>query len=368
MTDVIVTVEGRSQETIRAIRAGGGLVGTRSAFELSADLGIEFVDWPFVEDQQRDGGFPVDEHLAAVRRHSPRYAVAPDIEEGRSLDEVVGIADDLAQHAETVIVVPKEVPPGAVPSRFRIGVPFRDGFSTNLGTNTFSDFDGLPNVHVLGGNPNKHFELRDRHRLDVRSVDTPLPLSWANFGRVFVGGGAGGVEVNDLTFDRSVELTDRGTNVREIDLTTRAGRVEFSVQKMVEAWTHGVITYEFRPTGMGQGPPPVTEDMIAGEPDPEERERLRRQQERAGEMQESRTVGTAPREVVEQDRLDCIPEEIVRDDRATKVENEGADVEGAESTDDKRSRFRRLQDLSESAVEQAGLGEFQLPDREEEDG
>lgn len=198
--DVIVTVIG-GEQSARSILAGGGLVGTRSSATPPDGVPIEFIDWPFqLEDPS------VEAHVDAVAEHEPRYAVAPDAEPGRSLDLVLDVAERLEPHVEHVIVVPKNVHPDAVPGRYRVGVPFRDGFETDLVRNTFPDFRGRP-VHLLGGSPTDHFRLVDRHALDVQSVDTPTVLSWADFGRVWVARKRSADDVSQLLAERAIETS-----------------------------------------------------------------------------------------------------------------------------------------------------------------
>lgn len=316
--DVIVTVDGYSRDTIAAVQAGGGLVGLASdTTTVPESVGVEFVDWPFLEDRHRDTGFPVDDHVAAVAAYLPRYAVAPDVEPPRSLDEVLRVADRLDRHAEQVIVVPKTVDPARIPECYRVGVPFRNEFSTSLFTNTFDDFRGLEDVHILGGNPNHQFILATRYELDVGSVDTPKILAWANGGRVFVADGAGGVGTRALA-----------AGIQEF-VATRADRIAFSVGNMVEAWQYGRVTYvlEAEP---GRGPPPAPPP---GTVTPIEREGfLERHRRRPGAIAQGR-LGDRPTEAVTQTTLGQVPASIVRDEAVEDLEREGIDVVEYEQTD-----------------------------------
>lgn len=255
--DVIVTVIG-GEQSAAAILAGGGLVGTRSSATPPDGVPIEFVDWPFqLEDPS------VEAHVDAVADHEPRYAVAPDAEPGRSLDTTLDVAERLEPHAEHVLVVPKDVPPAAIPDRYRVAVPFRDGFDTDLVRNTFPDFRGRP-VHLLGGSPTDHFRLVGRHELDVRSVDTPKVLAWADFGRVWVAGKRSADDVEDLDLpellverEAAFALGERVMDLRPDDLLeSRAARITFSVRNIRQAWRERRVS-AIRAVEPGRGPPPV---------------------------------------------------------------------------------------------------------------
>lgn len=189
--DVIVTTLG-GRQTARAVRAGGGIVGIRSSESPPEGVPIGFVDWPFALDNPS-----MQSYIDMVEGLSPKYAVAPDVEEGRSLDETLAIAEELQQYADRVIVVPKDVPVSAVPEEYIVGIPFRNEWDQDTGVNAFADFRGRQ-VHILGGNPTEQLKLARRFDLDVVSVDSPNPLSWADFGRVWVARLGGANDVRDL--------------------------------------------------------------------------------------------------------------------------------------------------------------------------
>lgn len=219
MTDVIVTVIG-GHDTAMATRRGGGRLGLRSSANAPFGAVISFVDWPFQLDNPQ-----VQDHIDVVKEHRPTYAVAPDVDGDRDLEAVLDIAWELNHYAETVIVVPKTVSPAVIPNRYLVGLPFRKGLDTPVWKRrSLPEFTDRP-VHILGGNPNHALSLRDEYGLEVVSADTPLILEWAEWWRVFIGAGGGGVEVSDLP------ATPMETNLR-----TRAGRVEFSVSNLVQAW------------------------------------------------------------------------------------------------------------------------------------
>lgn len=309
--DVIVTTQGGSQ-TARAVRAGGGLVGIRSSANPPEGVPIDFLDWPFMLDNPS-----VERHLEMAEDLRPKYAVAPDIEEGMTLADAAEIGEQLRQFADHVIVVPKEVPVNDVPLRFIVGMPFRDEFDTDTGVNLFGDFVGRP-THILGGNSTDQLEVAGRFDLEVTSVDSPDLLKWANVGRVWVGrrGAATGVKTlllelaQENTFDperidRRVESLAReaGTSPsrflrdmpvedyldefrNEIEpyldqdvvmqtafgepptwrqmLESRFYRIKNSVMNLRQAWQRGVVERP-REVAPGRGPPPPAPEGLHGQ-------------------------------------------------------------------------------------------------------
>lgn len=327
MVDVIATVTGggaAGDQTARAIRRGGGLVGIESTVTPPEGIPVEFLDWPFLQEHAT-----VEDHLAAARELKPKYAVAPDVQDDRSLDEALDIAGGLARHAKFVIVIPKTVAVERVPSHYIAGVPFRNEWDTDTGVNDFSDFSGRP-VHILGGNPTEQIELADRFQYRVTSVDSPNVFAWADGGRVWVArlGGADSVRrliVDDLTSaertfdteaserrvrdllldiegvpddardDTLLQLLDReavkdlepGDFLRAINaeflqderaaieaatgvpsyvelLRRRTARIEFSIGNLVEAWNEGRRVTRLSEVEPGRGPPPPAPEGLHG--------------------------------------------------------------------------------------------------------
>jgi hypothetical protein len=114
--DVCATAYGT--KAAEAISRSGAHLGYETSRSRPPDsLEIEFCDYNF-----RDRT-PFEEHLAAVEREQPKLAVAPDVQDAADLDEATEQADHLAEHAETVIMVPKGVHPTEIPDRHRVGLP-----------------------------------------------------------------------------------------------------------------------------------------------------------------------------------------------------------------------------------------------------
>jgi len=166
---VYMTVEGQSGDTTRAIAQSRARLGATSSRDILDSYGLQFVDFPFTDP---DATFA--DHLDAVERWRPTLTVAPDIEKGRTLSEVVDMADQLLAYSDHVIVVPKTVHPSEVPNRFRVGIPLAD-FGTGAPWFLWDYRDCGP-VHLLGGGAARQLEA-GKH-VPVASVDT------ATFGKV----------------------------------------------------------------------------------------------------------------------------------------------------------------------------------------
>jgi hypothetical protein len=173
MPDVYMTVQGRSRDTTRAIAASRVRLGVESSNDWLDGYGPQFIDFPFTDP---DATF--EDHLAVVRETRPVLTVAPDIEKGRTIDEVTRKADRLLDYADAVIVVPKDVHPSAVPSRFRVGVTVGDFGS--MSPWSLWDYRECGPVHILGGTPSRQFEV-DKY-LSVASLDTATLGQRSRFG------------------------------------------------------------------------------------------------------------------------------------------------------------------------------------------
>jgi len=181
--DVITTTQG-GEDVAKAAARSGALVGFNSHTSRPPDeIPVNFVDWPYKEEED-EADVSFIHHLIVVEREEPKYAVAPDVTEDRDFDRVVKMADELNKHADTVIMVPKSVKPDEMPDRFRVGIPFRDGFE-GLPWPMWMFQDCEP-LHILGGNPNRQVELAAMLPR-VASLDTAHPTMSANWGKVWCG-------------------------------------------------------------------------------------------------------------------------------------------------------------------------------------
>lgn len=179
--DVAITASGGSAVP-KAVYRGGALVGMNSSTERPpVELPVDFLDWPFLEDEEDEVAWR--RHLNLARREQPEIAVAPDVTGERGLEAVLDKADQLATHASTVIVVPKAVSPRQVPDRFRIGLPAQDSYG-NVPWPMW-EYQQCDSVHLLGGGPQRQQKLAQY--VPVESVDTSAPVKAAMFGDVWDG-------------------------------------------------------------------------------------------------------------------------------------------------------------------------------------
>ena len=154
----------------------GMLVGARS--DHSQQLSCckpDFLDFNFHKPNFR-------KHLDIVKRFQPKYAIAPDLYTQEQLPEVLEQAEQLAKHAEQVIIVPKFS--GAIrqmPKQYIIAlsVPSKYGDCGNI---LMAEFFGRK-VHLLGGSPHYQYKLwRHLPGADIISIDGNAYMLSANFG------------------------------------------------------------------------------------------------------------------------------------------------------------------------------------------
>jgi len=158
--DFIMTVRSDG-DVVKAITNTDAYLGYVSS--LNIERKAYFLDYPFTEPNST-----FEDHLAAAKRLKPKIAVAPDIEKGLSLEESIDQADALAEHADTVVMVPKSVHPSAVPDRFRTGLTL-----ANYGSDApwmVWDYQSCSSIHLLGGPPHRQLEVMN-YGLKVDSLD-----------------------------------------------------------------------------------------------------------------------------------------------------------------------------------------------------
>ena len=161
----VYTTAESGKETSRAIGDSAATLGFESSQTRPPEqYEVEFIDWGFNSDHP----ITFEEHLETVRREQPEVAVAPDIEDDRDPATVYEQADQLLNHAEHVVIVPKDIEPSEVPNRFRVGVPL-----ANFGSDapwSLSEFVGVGDVHLLGGSPTVQLAVVESD-IEVASVD-----------------------------------------------------------------------------------------------------------------------------------------------------------------------------------------------------
>jgi len=216
---IIMTANGsaKAAETIYRV---GGYVGMESMATRPPDfLPVAFVDWPFTKLEDHDFGTVWREHVHRVADEEPRLVVAPDVDGSLDPERVFELADELAEYAEIVVVVPKAIEPRAVPPRFRVGFPCQPRFGDPPWPLTA--YLDCETVHLLGGSPNRHLEVL-KYGVPVESVDTASPLRAAGFGSVWT---AEGWREYDAGYYGSLERTYRNLR-RELNRDRRLSWVK----------------------------------------------------------------------------------------------------------------------------------------------
>jgi len=173
MAIVYMTVAGRQKDTTEAIANSSAALGVESSKPWIDGYTPAFVDYPFT-----DPSATFESHLAVVKTTRPAVTVAPDIEKGRDPMDVYAKADRLEEHAETVVIVPKDVHPSTVPDRFRVGIPLAD-FGSGAPWGIW-DYANVGPVHLLGGGPAR--QITTGNHVSVASVDTSALGKLARFG------------------------------------------------------------------------------------------------------------------------------------------------------------------------------------------
>lgn len=166
---VVMTAIGGESVTA-AIEDSAALLGFEASRTEPPAGNVEFIDYPFTAAESSEERIDLLERQ--VRRHQPRIAVGPDVEGDVGLEDAVDVGDRLLDAgAGVVVLVPKDVPPGDVPDRFRVGVPAADfGSGASHFITDYAALDNAEGVHILGGSPPEQFDLAG-YGLDVRSVD-----------------------------------------------------------------------------------------------------------------------------------------------------------------------------------------------------
>lgn len=160
---VIMTITGDG-DTASAIRDSGAELGIESSKTWPFEFRPYFVDFPFTDVE-----VTFEDHLAAVQTLEPRVTVAPDVERGRALEDVVARADELLEYATDVIVVPKDCHPAEIPDRFRVGLTV--GSFGSMAPWGLWDYRDCESIHILGGTPTQQMAVLD-HGLNVDSMDS----------------------------------------------------------------------------------------------------------------------------------------------------------------------------------------------------
>lgn len=143
-----------------------------TGFKYGAQLpprGLHF--WPYFVDQDWKNPDRT-RYMAELEKHRPFMASVLDWERADQLGEVLGWAEDAAQFAQVIMIIPKVIGGIGLIPRAIGGKPVRLGYSVPTkfsGTQVpVWEFCGWP-VHLLGGSPKAQFKTA--HYLDVVSAD-----------------------------------------------------------------------------------------------------------------------------------------------------------------------------------------------------
>lgn len=161
--EVVMTISGRG-DTADAISNSAAHIGIESSKTWPYESQPYFLDFPFTNP---DATF--EDHLERAKETQPELTVAPDVEKGRDISDVIDMADRLLEHATDVIIVPKDCHPTEIPNRFRVGLTVGNfGSMAPWGLYEYAECDS---IHVLGGTPTEQLSVVS-HGLNVDSMDS----------------------------------------------------------------------------------------------------------------------------------------------------------------------------------------------------
>lgn len=127
------------------------------------------------------------DYIKSIRRYQPYMASVLDIEEWRRLDEYLMRAEEISQHCQVVMLIPKvkgiikELPRTINGKQVRLGYSIPTSFGGT--TVPIGEFQDWP-VHLLGGNPLKQLSLYKE--FNTISVDGNSHNGMANRCQFFV--------------------------------------------------------------------------------------------------------------------------------------------------------------------------------------
>lgn len=229
--DVIYTLQGADVTCCLAALAGlkygiqsGSYRLCPYTSELSGRHEVAFVDNDYF-------AYDHAKHVETVARFRPKYATVRDVMTEAQcaaagidyypLEQILDWADELSQHAQNVIVIPKFDCIDAIPERYMLGysVPTSHG-----GTPLHVDLFRGRRVHLLGGSWKAQLAHLAALGDDVVSLDNNYLQKQANFaGFVYPDGSAGSLEE---------DLGIKGNNPRYTALSISFGNVAAKVNEL----------------------------------------------------------------------------------------------------------------------------------------
>jgi len=149
----LIFCAGGNRKMARVAAACGYSYGFGTPGSSDPSLPVRFID--MMNWQAPD----LDLHLAAVARHRPHIAVAPDLTDERDLTATLRYAAKLAKYAERVLIVPKL---HAITARIPRDEGLMLGYSVPTrhgGSYLFPYEYGGWDVHILGGDPSAQMQV-----------------------------------------------------------------------------------------------------------------------------------------------------------------------------------------------------------------
>lgn len=127
-------------------------------------------------------------HILAIKKHNPKYAVVPDVESNDLIKERVEMGLEIESLGSIPIIVPKiHGIISSIPSNYLIGISVPSSYAGFLPP--LWDLHGK-NVHLLGGSPKKQRNLwreYSSNNINVVSVDINCHSKASDFGSYWDG-------------------------------------------------------------------------------------------------------------------------------------------------------------------------------------
>lgn len=128
-------------------------------------------------------------YMNGLKKHRPHMASVIDFERAEQREEVLSWAEEAAQYAQVIMIIPKvsgeiaNLPRKVGNAEVRLGysVPTKHGGTTV----PIEEFAGW-SVHILGGNPGEQMRLSTI--MDVKSADGNMMMKMANRGLYWLPG------------------------------------------------------------------------------------------------------------------------------------------------------------------------------------
>lgn len=230
--DLILCYDNHTDPVFIATIAAGWKAGARSS-ALARYPDSDFQRYPIVFIDNEYADYDHKLHLEQVAKYRPKYATVRDLmtrgqceEAGIEYyppDKILEWAEELAQYAENVIVIPKFDLLDEIPEQYVLGYSVPSSYG---GTPIpAARFKGR-RVHLLGGSWSSQLSYLALLGDDVVSVDHNMHIKLADYGQFMLEDGS----------TRSIEELDIGrlTNPRMVAVALSAGHIAQSVKNLYE--------------------------------------------------------------------------------------------------------------------------------------